>query len=30
VVRFGDQVHVKGILGGTQEAGRHIGYLTKI
>ena len=29
VVRFGPQVHVKGILGGTEEAGRHIGYLTK-
>ncbi|MDQ4032555.1 MAG: hypothetical protein M3332_09920 [Actinomycetota bacterium] len=29
VVRFGAQVHVKGILGGTKEAGRHIGYLTK-
>ncbi|MDQ3275439.1 MAG: replication initiator protein [Actinomycetota bacterium] len=29
VVTFGRQVHVKGILGGTQEAGRHIGYLTK-
>jgi hypothetical protein len=29
VARFGDQVHSKGILGGTQEAGRHIGYLTK-
>jgi hypothetical protein len=29
VVRFGTQVHVKGILGGTEEAGRHIGYLTK-
>ncbi|MCA1695608.1 MAG: replication initiator protein, partial [Actinobacteria bacterium] len=29
VVRFGEQVHVKGILGGTEEAGRHIGYLTK-
>jgi hypothetical protein len=29
VIRFGDQVHVKGILGGTEEAGRHIGYLTK-
>jgi Replication initiator protein, pSAM2 len=29
IVRFGAQVHVKGILGGTQEAGRHIGYLTK-
>lgn len=29
VVRFGQQVHSKGILGGTEEAGRHIGYLTK-
>ncbi|MGH3806974.1 MAG: replication initiator [Pseudonocardiaceae bacterium] len=29
VVRFGEQVHVKGILGDTEEAGRHIGYLTK-
>jgi len=29
VVRFGEQVHVKGILGGTEEAGRHIGYVTK-
>ncbi|MDQ3988253.1 MAG: replication initiator protein [Actinomycetota bacterium] len=29
VVRFGQQVHVKGILGGTEEAGRHVGYLTK-
>ncbi len=29
VVRFGAQVHVKGLLGGTEEAGRHIGYLTK-
>lgn len=29
VVRFGRQVHSKGILGGTDEAGRHIGYLTK-
>ena len=29
VVRFGLQVHVKGILGGTEEAGRHIGYVTK-
>ncbi|MBV8992293.1 MAG: replication initiator protein [Pseudonocardiales bacterium] len=29
VVRFGPQVHVKGILGGTEEAGHHIGYLTK-
>jgi hypothetical protein len=25
VVRFGTQVHVKGILGGSEEAGRHIG-----
>jgi hypothetical protein len=29
VVTFGRQVHSKGILGDTQEAGRHIGYLTK-
>ncbi|MBB4968485.1 replication initiator [Saccharothrix violaceirubra] len=29
VVRFGRQVHSKGILGGTEEAGRHIGYLCK-
>jgi excisionase family DNA binding protein len=29
VVRFGTQVHVKGIFGGTEEAGRHVGYLTK-
>ena len=29
VVRFGPQVHVKGILGGTEEADRHVGYLTK-
>jgi Replication initiator protein, pSAM2 len=29
VVRFGEQVHVKGVLGGTEEAGRHIGYLCK-
>jgi hypothetical protein len=28
-VKFGAQLHVKGILGGTEEAGRHIGYLTK-
>jgi hypothetical protein len=28
-VWFGAQVHVKGILGGTEEAGRHVGYLTK-
>lgn len=29
VVRFGEQVHSKGILGGSDDAGRHIGYLTK-
>jgi len=29
VVAFGRQVHSKGILGGTEEAGRHVGYLTK-
>jgi hypothetical protein len=29
VVSFGRQVHSKGILGGSEEAGRHIGYLTK-
>lgn len=29
VVRFGTQVDSKGILGGTQEAARHIGYMTK-
>ncbi|MEU4316623.1 replication initiator [Nocardia sp. NPDC024068] len=29
VVRFGEQVDSKGILGGTQEATRHIGYMTK-
>jgi len=29
VAKFGVQVHSKGILGGTEEAGRHIGYLTK-
>ena len=29
VVRFGEQCKPKGILGGTEEAGRHIGYLTK-
>ncbi len=28
-VTFGRQVHSKGILGGSNEAGRHIGYLTK-
>ncbi len=29
VVRFGQQCKHKGILGGTEEAERHIGYLTK-
>jgi hypothetical protein len=29
VSTFGRQVHSKGILGGSDEAGRHIGYLTK-
>jgi hypothetical protein len=29
VVRFGTQMHIKGILGGTEEADRHVGYLTK-
>jgi hypothetical protein len=29
VATFGRQVHSKGILGGSDEAGRHIGYLTK-
>ncbi|WP_245567320.1 replication initiator [Nocardia vinacea] len=29
LVRFGTQVHSKGILGGTEEANRHIGYLCK-
>ncbi|SMC85399.1 hypothetical protein SAMN05661093_02204 [Kibdelosporangium aridum] len=29
VVRYGAQVHSKGLLGGTEDAGRHIGYLTK-
>lgn len=29
VVRFGEQCKPKGVLGGTEEAGRHIGYLTK-
>jgi hypothetical protein len=29
VVTFGHQVHSKGILGGTDDVGRHIGYLTK-
>ncbi|MFE9578856.1 replication initiator [Nocardia sp. NPDC006044] len=29
VIRFGVQIDAKGILGGTEEASRHIGYLTK-
>jgi len=29
VVSFGQQVHSKGILGGTEQADRHLGYLTK-
>ena len=29
VARFGAQVHVKGFLGAAEEAGRHVGYLTK-
>jgi hypothetical protein len=29
VVSFGHQMHSKGILGGTDDAGRHLGYLTK-
>ncbi len=29
VATFGTQVHSKGILGGSDQAGRHIGYLTK-
>ncbi|RDI43864.1 replication initiator [Nocardia mexicana] len=29
VARFGTQVHAKGILGGSEEAKRHIGYLCK-
>lgn len=29
VATFGQQVHSKGILGGTDDSGRHIGYLTK-
>jgi hypothetical protein len=29
VAAFGPQVHSKGILGGTDEADRHLGYLTK-
>jgi hypothetical protein len=29
IVGFGRQVHSKGILGGSEESGRHIGYLTK-
>ncbi|PPJ05896.1 replication initiator protein [Nocardia nova] len=32
VVRFGEQIdpkHIRGVLGGTEEAARHVGYLTK-
>lgn len=29
VVRFGDQVDIRGVLGGSEEATRHVGYLTK-
>ncbi|WP_040788450.1 replication initiator, partial [Nocardia paucivorans] len=29
VARFGVQVDSKGILGGTEEVNRHIGYMTK-
>ncbi|NKY89892.1 replication initiator protein [Nocardia veterana] len=29
VVRFGSVMDIKGILGGTEEASRHVGYLTK-
>lgn len=29
VVRFGDQVDIRGVLGGSEEAHRHIAYLTK-
>ncbi|RDI54665.1 replication initiator [Nocardia mexicana] len=29
VAQFGEQVHAKGILGGSEEANRHIGYLCK-
>jgi hypothetical protein len=29
VIRFGDQVDIQGVLGGTDHAGRMIGYLTK-
>jgi hypothetical protein len=29
VVTFGPQVHSKGILGGTDDAGQHVRYLTK-
>ncbi|WP_254189950.1 helitron helicase-like domain-containing protein [Nocardia noduli] len=29
VIRFGTQIDSKGVLGGTEEASRHIGYLTK-
>jgi hypothetical protein len=29
VIRFGEQVDIQGVLGGTDHAGRMIGYLTK-
>ncbi|RKT84227.1 hypothetical protein SAMN05421805_103153 [Saccharopolyspora antimicrobica] len=29
VVRFGDQVDIRGVLGGGEEAHRHVNYLTK-
>lgn len=29
VIKFGQQLVVKGVLGGTEEANRHVGYLTK-
>ncbi|MGW1682342.1 replication initiator [Saccharopolyspora sp. NPDC002376] len=29
VVRFGDQVDIRGVLGGGEEANRHVKYLTK-
>lgn len=29
VVQFGRQVHSKGLLGGSEDSTRHIGYLTK-
>jgi hypothetical protein len=29
VVRFGEQIDIRGLLGGSEEANRHVGYLTK-